>query len=224
MWSFDSGSPGLRTSDWTANGVTIEDYGFEGAATPTSNDTYKFGIVVAANSQGRIVLQGRKDESTNDFAVFLNALRLETGDTLNPPPSVTDVLRVDFNDRTEGEVRRGEYRDRLFDDDSRREPNAVFDGIEVTISPYGATTLDDRDRTGPVDAGSFSLDQVYDDVIYANDAAGTGMEILIEGLVPNVSYDLLLRSYDFGASGTRQSTWTEESSGQSVVIASPYSH
>ena len=49
------------------------------------------------------------------------------------------------------------------------------------------------------------------------------MEILIEGLVPNVTYDLLLRSYDFGASGTRQSTWTEESGGQSVVIASPYS-
>ena len=30
VWSFDSGSPGSRTSDWTANGVTIEDYGFEG--------------------------------------------------------------------------------------------------------------------------------------------------------------------------------------------------
>ena len=36
-------------------------------------------------------------------------------------------------------------------------------------------------------------------MIYANDAVGAGMEILIEGLVPNVSYDVLLRSYDFGA-------------------------
>ncbi len=221
VWSYDSGSPGLRTSDWTANGVTIEDYGFEGAATPTSNDTYKFGIVVAADGQGRIVLQGRKDESTNDFAVFLNALRLETGDTLNLPPDVANVLRVDFNDRTEGESGAANtepgYSVMTLD-----ESNAVFDGIELTISPFGATTLDDRDRTGPVDAGSFSLDQVYDDVIYANAAVGAGMEILIEGLVPNVSYDLLLRSYDFGASGARQSTWTEESSGQSVVIASPY--
>jgi hypothetical protein len=223
VWSYDSGSTGQRTSDWTANGVTVEDYGFDGAATPTSNDTYKFGFVVAANSQGRIVLQGRKDESTNNFAVFLNALRLETGDTLNPPPTAANVLRVDFNDRTEGEAGAANT-EQGYSTMTLDESPAVFDEIEVTISPYGATTLDDRDRTGPVDAGSFSLDQVYDDVIYAvNGAAGTGMEILVEGLVPNATYDLLLRSYDFGASGARQSIWTEESSGQSVVIASPYS-
>jgi hypothetical protein len=223
VWSYDSGSTGLRTSDWSANGVTMANYGFDGAATPTSNDTYRFGFVVAANNQGNIVLQGRKDESTNDFAVFLNALRLETGDTLNPPPSVANVLRVDFNDRSEGESGAANtepgYATMTLD-----EPGAVFGGIGVTISPFGVTTLDDRDRTGPADAGQFALDQVYDDVIYANaGAVGTGMEILVEGLVPNVSYDLVIRSYDFGAVGTRQSIWTEESGGQSVVIASPYS-
>lgn len=222
VWSFDTGSAGLRTSDWTANGIAIADYSFDGAAPPTSNDTYKFGFVVAADTQGRIVLQGRKDESTNNFAVFLNALRLETGDTLNPPAGAANVLRVDFNDRTDGEVGAANtepgYAVMTLD-----ENNSTFDGVKLTLSAYGATTLDDRDRTGPVDAGAFTLDQLYDDLIYAvGGGAGTGMEILIEGLVPNASYDVLLRSYDDLVSNTRQSIWTEESSGQSVVIASPY--
>ena len=100
---------------------------------------------------------------------------------------------------------------------------ANFNGIEVTVSAYGAATFDDRDRTGPVDSGAFTLDQVYDDMIYTTGPAGSGMEILIEGLAPNVPYDLLLRSFDALAAGTRTSTWTEVSSGQPVTIAAAYS-
>jgi hypothetical protein len=139
------------------------------------------------------------------------------------PPDSTAVLHVDFNDRTEGETGAANteagYSVMTLDDNG-----ALFNGVKVTLSEFGDTSLDDRDRTGPLDAGAFTLGQVYDDVIYAvGGAAGTGMEILIEGLAPNTSYDLLLRSFDAGAAGTRQSIWTEESSGEAIVIASPYS-
>jgi hypothetical protein len=220
VWSFDSGSTGQRTSDWVANGVEVEDYSFEGGTLPTSNGTYRMQFVVAANSQGQILLQGRKDESTNNIAVFLNALRLETGDTVNSPNAT--ALRVDFNDRTEGESGAANteagYSTMTLDSNG-----ANFNGIEVTVSAHGAATFDDRDRTGPVDGGAFTLDQVYDDMIYTTGSAGSGMEILIEGLAPNVRYDLLLRSFDALAAGTRTSTWTEVSSGQPVTIAAAYS-
>ncbi|HEY3395955.1 MAG TPA: chitobiase/beta-hexosaminidase C-terminal domain-containing protein, partial [Lacipirellulaceae bacterium] len=220
VWSFDSGSPGQRTSDWTTNGIAIDDYSVEGGTPPASNETYRFSFVVAANAQGQILLQGRKDESTSDFAVFLNALKLETGDTVSQPNS--PALRVDFNDRTEGESGAANteagYATMSLDNNG-----ATFDGMVVTLSAFGAATFDDRDRANPVDSGAFTLDQVYDDIIYTTGPAGSGMEILIEGLAPNVPYDLLLRSLDAFASGTRTSTWTEVSSGQAVTIASTYS-
>ena len=223
-WSFDTGSNGLRVSDWTANGiVAIDDYGFDGSATPLSNDTYRFGVVVAADSSGQILLSGRVDPASDNFSVFLNALQIETGDTLNNPASTVDVLRVDFNDRTTGETGLNNtetgYSTMTLD-----ENGAVFDGAKVTFSAFGAATLDDRDRTAPIASGDFTLDQVYDDFIFTSGPTGTGMEILIEGLVPNAQYDVVLRAFDSTASaGDRESTWTEESGAESVVIASPYS-
>src|SRR5690606_18199428 len=72
------------------------------------------------------------------------------------------------------------------------------------------------------DVGDFTLDQVYDDHIFASGVAGSGMEVVIEGLVPNVEYEVLLRSFDPDAGGTRSATWTEVSGQNPVVIASPY--
>jgi hypothetical protein len=219
VWSFDTGSPNERISDWTANGISVEDYAFDGTASPTSNDTYRFGFVVAADSQGEILLQGRKDASTVDFAVFLNALRLETGDTLNPPNA--NVLRVDFNDRTEGEPGTTNtepgYSTMSLDDNGSN-----FDGVTVNISAFGGAVLDDRDRSVPVDSGAFTLDQVYDDIIYTTGPASSGMEILIQGLAPNASYDLLLRSLDAFASGARTSSWSEVSGTEPLTVAASY--
>lgn len=224
VWSFDTGSTTSvpRVSDWTANGITVEDYSFDGTATPVSNETYRFGMVVTADEQGEILLQGRRDEVNSDYGVFLNALGLETGDTLNLPGD-TEVLRLDFNDRTDGESgpanSEAGYSVMTLDDNG-----SLFEGITVTVSAYNGSTLDDRDRSVPTDSGDFTLDQVYDDLIFSNGVAGTGMDILIEGLAPNAQYDLVLRSIDAGlVTSPWESTWTEESSGSSVVIASPYS-
>ncbi len=222
VWSYDSGSPGLRTSDWTAGGVTVEDYSFSGsAAAPPSNDTYRFGFVVTADAAGRIVVNGRNDAGTNNFGVFLNALRVETGDTLNSPGG--GALRVDFNDRTDGESGAANtepgYATMTLDDNG-----ATIDGVTITFSPFGGATIDDRDRAAPSDGGAFTLDQVYDDFIFSSGPMGTGMQILIQGLVPNAQYDLVLRSLDGASTGTRQATWSEVSGATPVIIAAPYTY
>lgn len=219
-WSFDPGSTTLRTSDWTANGiVAAEDYGFDGGSLPTSNNTYKFAVVVAADATGKITLQGRRDDLDLQPTVFLNALKLETGDTISPPASPSDVLRVDFNDRTEGESGAANT-ETGYSTMSLDTNGSLFGNTTVTIAAYNGGVLDDRDRAGPVDSGSFTLDQVYDDFVYTTGDPGSGMEILVSGLVPNTQYDLLLRSYDNSVIDARSSTWTEANSGQ--VLASPY--
>jgi hypothetical protein len=223
VWSYDSTSSGLRTSDWIANGVTFEDYSFDGSATPPpSNDTYRMGFVVTADAQGRIVLAGRNDDATDNFGVFLNALRVETGDTLNPPEA-GNSLRVDFNDRTDGESGAANteagYATMTLD-----ENGATIGGATITFSSFGGSTIDDRDRTAPTTSDAFTLDQVYDDFIFSSGAAGTGMEILIQGLAPSAQYELLLRSLDGTSTGTRQATWTEISGAAPVTIAAPYSY
>ena len=219
-WSFDSGSTSLRTSDWTANGiVAAEDYGFDGSVLPTSNNTYKFAVVVAADATGKITLQGRRDDLDVQPTVFLNAVKLETGDTISPPATTGDVLRVDFNDRTEGESGAANT-ESGYSTMSLDTNGSLFGDATVTISAYNGGVLDDRDRTGPSDSGSFTLDQVYDDFIYTDPAAGAGVEILVSGLVPNTQYDLVLRSYDASVTTPRTATWTEANSGQ--VLASAY--
>lgn len=224
LWSYDEVSGGAdRVSDWTANGVVVqEDYTFRGGNSPTDNDRYKMAVVVEANAQGEIQLQGRRDqELSSSFAVFLNALRLETGDTLHSTGGTQQVLRVDFDDRTQGESGQSNtefgYSQMTLD-----ENGSTFDGVKLTFSPFNGGALDDRDRPLPPESGDFTLDQIYDDHILSTGAAGSGLELLVEGLVPGVEYDVLLRVFDSEAGGPRSSTWTEESSGGSVDIQSPY--
>jgi hypothetical protein len=82
VWSYDSGSPGNRVSDWFVNGVlAVNNYTFAslGAASPTNNDQFRFEVTGVANSSGSIVLSGRADNAlgmTNTHNVFINALQV----------------------------------------------------------------------------------------------------------------------------------------------------
>jgi len=87
VWSFDSGSPGTRVSDWTANGVVAkENYSFNGSALPTADGQASFTADAASDAGGRLVLQGRRDVSSSAFGVFLNAFSLRAASYL---PHVT---------------------------------------------------------------------------------------------------------------------------------------
>ena len=233
LWSFDTFSSGTRVSDWTINDTVVaSDYTFDGAddpPPPPSNDTYKIKATVAADSQGQLVIQGRRDATsvssggTPDLGVYLNALEIIQGDESQPPteqPPATSILKLDFNDQADGESgianTEAGYEVMTLGDNG-----ASFDGITVTLSPFGGASLDDRDRAAPTDnAPTFTLDQLYDDFIFANGTFdGAGMEVLIEGLTPNANYQVTLRSYDVGSTGTRSSVWSEEASGTAVVFA-----
>jgi hypothetical protein len=77
VWSFDSGSPGARVSDWSANGVVArENYSFNGSALPTADGQASFAVDAVSDAAGRLVLQGRRDVATSAFGVFLNAVAL----------------------------------------------------------------------------------------------------------------------------------------------------
>jgi hypothetical protein len=85
IWSFDSGSPGTRVSDWFANGALVrENYMFT-TNSPTSNDQYRFTFDALADANGRILVSGRRDSASvgstgaPDFGVFLNAFELVGG-------------------------------------------------------------------------------------------------------------------------------------------------
>ena len=90
VWSFDNGTAGGRTSDWSANGVVVkENYFFNGSVLPTTDAQYQFSFNVTASPAGRILIQGRRDASNpiNGLAVFLNALKVEIGAA--EPPWIT---------------------------------------------------------------------------------------------------------------------------------------
>ena len=86
IWSFDSGSPGDRISDWYANGVLVKDnYTFNGSILPTSDTQYRFTFNVTSNPQGEILIRAQGESSSAAPAVFLNALRIFPVPAGGPP-------------------------------------------------------------------------------------------------------------------------------------------
>jgi hypothetical protein len=80
IWSFDSGSPGSRVSDWieTASGTTnviVTGYTFDGSTLPSRDGDDTFAGYVRASASGTLVVEGRRSGGTS-HGVFLNALQL----------------------------------------------------------------------------------------------------------------------------------------------------
>jgi hypothetical protein len=79
LWSFDSGSPGNRVSDWTANGVSVTNgYTFNGSTLPTSKEQYRFTFDTVSDGSGRILVSGRRNPASSVFGVFINALEIDS--------------------------------------------------------------------------------------------------------------------------------------------------
>ncbi|MDB6152646.1 MAG: CotH protein [Chthoniobacteraceae bacterium] len=78
VWSFDSGSPSSRVSDWSCNGLVVkENYTFNGSTLPTTNEQYRFDFNAITSGSGQLLISGRRDTaSAANLGVFLNALQI----------------------------------------------------------------------------------------------------------------------------------------------------
>ncbi|MEY2408774.1 MAG: hypothetical protein QOF48_1444, partial [Verrucomicrobiota bacterium] len=79
VWSYDSGSPNNRVSDWSANGMVVTNgYTFNGSTLPTSNERFRFTFDSTSDGAGRILVSGRRNAASlaSSPAVFLNALQI----------------------------------------------------------------------------------------------------------------------------------------------------
>lgn len=77
IWSFDTGSPNPRISDWTVNGLLVmPGWTFNGNTLPADNNTYRFDFDTASDATGKILIQGRRALGGGTFNVFINALKI----------------------------------------------------------------------------------------------------------------------------------------------------
>ena len=79
VWSYDSGSPGARISDWSANGSSVRSsYTFDGSVLPASNEAYRINFTTTTSSNGQFLLSGRRNSASAAAApaVFINALQI----------------------------------------------------------------------------------------------------------------------------------------------------
>jgi hypothetical protein len=80
IWSYDSGSTGLRISDWIETGsgatnVIMTGYAFDGSSPPLKNGDKTFGANLRASSGGVLQIEGRRSGGGSP-SVFVNALQL----------------------------------------------------------------------------------------------------------------------------------------------------
>ncbi len=85
----------------------------------------------------------------------------------------------------------------------------------VTFTAIGGITLDDRDRgLGNTDGagGDTANNDMWRDFIFADERFATpdavaGVDVLINGLLANENYDVLLWAFDDSSNGDRNMTW-----------------
>lgn len=98
---------------------------------------------------------------------------------------------------------------------------ASFGGPQITLSPIGATSLSDRERTVPVNnPPALTTADIYQEFIFSTATTPeTGIDVFIKRLAPNTSYGLTVWSYDQENSGA--SDWTINGSGSPVTMGTP---
>ncbi len=134
--------------------------------------------------------------------------------TVNPYTPVTNgtAVQVEFNWATLPVVQPG------FGSMTLASNPSTFSGPEITLSPLGATSLQDRTRTVPTNNPPvFTQADIYQQFIFsAVNSASTGVDILVQRLAPNTVYGLTMWSFD--QENTGFSDWTEVASGSPVSI------
>ncbi len=219
------------------NGRTIaSEFGPDGSEYPRQREDISYGIVQGASTAELI-----GDASPAAVLIPTNGLlgTTWTEPDFNPdaawqsgptgigydsvPMGSTNVLRLDLNDRTDGES--GTANTELgFETMTLATNGSTHGGVTVTLSALGGAFLDDRDRSTPRDnPPALTQDQLYDDFIFANGTFdGAGMQILVEGLAASTDYEVTLWVFDSGSVSGRVSDWIEVSGDATVVVESNY--
>ena len=217
VWSYDSGSAGTRTSDWSVIGLGgpafgINNYAFNGSVSPSSDSANRFTISALADASGQLTLRGRPASQSATNQVFLNGF---TVDELAPAPVQADaVLALDFNQRLNTGAANTQSGFQEFLLTGATSPNPISAAVTRTYGAYAATltpiggTMDDRNRATPGNSGAFMDSLLVRDFVFATSGA-TGLDLRIQGLTPNHTYLLELWSFDTGSPTTvRTSDWT----------------
>jgi Chitobiase/beta-hexosaminidase C-terminal domain/Lamin Tail Domain len=218
-WSFDSGSTGARTSDWSVLGLggpqwAVNNFTFDGATLPTADTANRFTVTAYADTNGTLTLRGRPAAQSATAGVFLNAFTVDELAGAGVTPAT--VLALDFNDRSFAGAANTQagFSEFILDGTTTVQATATrsYGAISVTLSGVGVT-VDDRERGGlPANAGAFSDSTLLRDFIFASGgAAGTGLDVTVAGLVANATYLVEVWSFDAGSSAApqpRTSDWT----------------
>jgi hypothetical protein len=188
-------------------------------------------ILLAAGAPARVLIPLSASELPADWMTpgFAdhNWTVATTGMGFDPTTGASNLtLRVDINSRVSAETGAADT-ELGWDTLTLAEIPKTIGGVVLSLSPLGGATLEDRDRSVPVDMPpEFTQDQLYDDFVFAlGSFNGAGLRLDLEGLPPHQDFDLTVWSYDgAGSGGIRVSDWIEVASGITNVIADPYQY
>ena len=144
-----------------------------------------------------------RESNSRDESRF-NALRLTA---ISQAPDGGLDLKIDLNDRSArgaANTQAGFEEFFLYGGGTPQSTTQYYDGATVTIRGVGVN-LDDRRRTQPVNGGAFDQQELLRDFIFAINpgAEDESMEILFEGLVPDLLHEITIWSFDDGSAPTR---------------------
>lgn len=214
LWSYDSGAPGERRSDWSVVGLNgpyfgVNDRAFDGSVLPAADDDVRFRMMAYADGQGRLMVRGRPARQSTSRQVFLNGLAVARvgEDVLRPE----QVLALDFNDRTGngGALTQPGFEGFVLGGDEgvlQASATRVYGGLTATLTAVGGSGLmDDRLRTTPANTGAFTDSLLIRDFIFGSNLAA--MDCTVSGLVPGGRY--LVEAWCFDSSTAQRTTdWT----------------
>jgi hypothetical protein len=127
-------------------------------------------------------------------------------------------LSIDLNDRGNATLTQSGFDAFLIADEVNTPVTNTYGDIDVTLYMVGPDVYKDRLRSAPLNDGAFTESDLLRDFVYANDSAGGGLNVEVNGLTPNGIYTGSIWCVDDVSSGVRMSDWIANG----TVVANNY--